>query len=504
MKATQSFLFLFSFALLGPAWADKPADASPTAGPETALNAAARYIDSIFSDTLASLELIASTPEAKTGDWNGIKAYLRRLEVRLPGVYFWVLPDGNYYSLAKEFTNLNLATRGYFGSLMAGESVKGAPIFSRSSGKKSALTAAPILVDGKVTGALGASVFLEELHARLTRELALPPGYVWYVLDSDGNTILHGDADFIFLNAWTQGSPSLRDALGRALKSEHGQFEYILGSPRQAHYRKLPGMNWWMFLARVGEGTEPAPPMAELSLERFVADLQARLDAIDASLAQQIEARRWTIGDPGEIRRLLASFIEANPDVVDASFVDDRGVMRQIEPSEYKNLENADLSHREHVVTMLRTRQPVFSGGFRAFEGFLAVDLSRPLHDAKGDFLGSISAFLRPELLIDPLLRKSAVPADHEIWIMQPDGMFIFDQDREEIGLMLFSDPLYASYAQLRELGRKMATTPMGEGSYVFLAPGLQAPVIKHVRWKTVALHGREWRVVLGWRPYEK
>lgn len=504
MKAIQSFLFLCACFLLGPAWADKPGHAAPTAGPETTLNAAAHYVDSIFADTLASLQLVAATPEAKAGDWNGIKPYLERLEARLPGVYFWVLPDGNYWSVTKDFTNLNLARRDYFASLMAGKSVKGAPIFSRSSGQKSALMAAPIVVDGKVAGALGASIFLDDLHARLDREFGLPPGYVWYVLDAEGNTMLHGDADFIFLNALTQGSPSLREGLARALKCERGRLDYVLGSPRQAYYRKLSSMDWWMFLAKVGDGSEPTPPTATLTLDRFVADLQTRLDEIDVSLAQVIEARKAAIHEPGEIRRLLASYVEVNPDVVDASFVDDRGVMRQIEPSEYKNLENADLGHREHVVTMLKTRKPVFSGGFRAFEGFLAVDLSRPLHDASGKFLGSISAFLRPELLIDPLLKKSAVPADHEIWIMQPDGMIVFDQDREEIGRMLFSDPLYAAYGNLLEIGRKMAASPSGEGSYVFLGPASQQPVIKRVRWQTVSLHGREWRVVLGWRPYEK
>lgn len=504
MKAIQSFLFLCACFVLGPAWADKPGDAAPTAGPETTLNAAAHYVDSIFADTLASLQLVAATPEAKAGDWNGIKPYLERLEARLPGVYFWVLPDGNYWSVTEDFTNLNLATRDYFASLMAGESVKGAPIFSRSSGRKSALMAAPIAVDGKVVGALGASVFLDDLHARLDREFALPPGYLWYVLDAEGNTMLHGDADFIFLNALAQGSPSLREGLKHALKCERGEFGYVLGAPRQAYYRKLPSMDWWMLLAKVGEGTEPPPPLADLSLDRFAADLQARFDAIDASLARQIEARRATLHQTGEIRRLLADFIEDNPDVVDASFVDDKGILRLIEPPEKRNFENADLTHREHVVAMLQTRMPVLSSGFRAFQGFLAVDLVRPLVDADGRFLGSISAFLRPELLIDPLLKRSAIPAEHEIWIMQPDGMIVFDQDREEIGRMLFSDPLYARYGNLLELGRKMAASRDGTGSYVFLGPGSQQPVIKRVRWQTVSLHGREWRVVLGWRPYEK
>jgi hypothetical protein len=496
-------LLLLALLLAGPARAEPPAEPAPSAGPATTVNIAAHYVDAIFADTLAALELIAATPEAQQGDWPGIKRSLQRLEAHVPGAYFHVLPDGNYHSVTLDRTGLNLADRPYFKTLMAGETVRGFPIFSRSSGRKSALVAAPIVVDGRVTGALGASIFLDDLHARLDREFALPPGHLWYVLDATGNTLLHGDADFIFLNALERGSPSLRAALAGALQCECGEFDYMLGKARHAYYQKLPTMDWWMFLVEVGTEAESAPPKAMLSLDRFAADLQARLDAIDGSLARLIAAQPPAAAREGRIRRLLADFLAENADVVDASFVDDRGVLRQIEPSEYRNLENADLAHREHVVAMLRTRQPVFSGGFRAFEGFLAVDLARPLRAADGSFLGSVSAFLRPELFIDPLLRKSAVPPEHEIWIMQPDGLIVFDQDRDEIGRMLFSDPLYAGFGQLLELGRTIAATPAGEGSYVFLAPGLAQPVIKRVRWQTVGLHGREWRVVLGWRPYE-
>lgn len=108
---------------------------SPAAGAESTLNAAAHYLDDIFLQTLASLELIASTPEARQGDWPGIKRYLQQLESRLPGVYFYVLPDGNYYSLALDYTNLNLGDRPYFESLFAGNPVNGFPIHSRSTGK---------------------------------------------------------------------------------------------------------------------------------------------------------------------------------------------------------------------------------------------------------------------------------------------------------------------------------------------------------------------------------
>jgi len=262
-------------------------------------------------------------------------------------------------------------------------------------------------------------------------------------------------------------------------------------------------MDWWMVLAKTGEEALQVPPQLTLSLDRFVQDLQNRLNQIDGSLSKLIAKSHSNIEKAGGIRKLLVSFINENPDVVDASFVDGKGILRQIEPSEYKNLENADVSKRDHVTAMLKTRMPVFSSGFPAFEGFLAVDLAHPLYDGRKNFVGSISAFIRPELLIDPLLKKSVIPAGHELWIMQPDGMIIYDQDKEEIGRMLFKDPMYADYANLLDLGRQIASKPTGEGSYIFVAAGSKERVVKNMAWQTVRLHGREWRVVLAYKPYE-
>ena len=495
---------LLTLVLAGSAGAStgvKPAAEPQTAGPATTLNIAAHYLDSIFVNALATLELIASTPEARSGDWPGIKAYLRQAAAVLPGAYFFVLPDGNYYSVAMDYTNLNLADRPYFNSLFAGHPVMGFPIYSRSSGKKSALVAAPIVVDRKVTGAIGASVFLHDLHEELNRVLALPPGYTWFVLDAEGNTMLDRDSDFIFMNAFTQGSESMREAVAEALGRESGAMQYDLGGLRQGHYRKLPILNWWMVLAKI-EGAAIQPPQPDLSLARFVPALQNRLDEIDGSLANLIAKHRPDVGKESEIRELLSVVIKENLQVVEAAFVDRQGFLRQIEPDEYKNFENTDIGTQAHVVAMRQTPRPVFSGGFDSVEGFPAVDLAHPLYDGEGGFVGSLSALIRPALLIDPLLKNSTVSPDDELWIMQPDGLIIYDRDPEEIGRMLFSDPLYAGYESLLDLGKKIAAEPAGQGSYIFPASGSQEKVIKNALWQTVRLHGREWRVVLAHRPY--
>lgn len=502
MKKVISALFVFILA--SSSWAAEATQNLQTAVPKTTLNAASHYLDTVLMNTLASLELIASTPEAKNGDWKGIKRYLKQLDAVTPGVYFYVLPDGNYYSVALDYTNLNLSNRSYFKSLFAGNRVMGFPIYSRSSGKKSALMAAPIVTDGKVTGALGASVFLDELQDKLNHEFALPDEYTWFVLNSEGMMMLDNDSDFIFMNALKQGGESLHDAVSEALKNERGPVQYELDSPRYGHYLKLPNMDWWMFLAKIEGKKATTPPQLRLSLDRFVPSLQNRLEQIDKSLATLLQKSKVDVKKESEVRRLLNALLDENSDIVEASFVDAKGVMRQVEPGDYKNFENTDISSQEHVKAMLKKPAPMMSSGFTAVEHFTAVVLSHPLYDSKKAFSGSVNLLIRPELLVDSLLKKTTIPDDYELWIMQPDGMIIYDQDKGEIGRMLFNDPIYVGYGNLLKLSKKIVSAPAGEGSYIYLAPESNEKAIKNAIWQSVRLHNREWRVVLAYRPYEK
>jgi hypothetical protein len=495
---------LMSVMLSVMAWAGKPAAEPREAGMESTLSVAANYLDGVYDDALLSLSLIAKTPEAERGDWPGIKRYLAVMKAQLPGAYFYVLPNGNYYSVGKDYTNLNLSDRPYFNSLFAGNPVRGFPIYSRSTGKKSALAAVPVVVDGKVTGALGISIFLEELHTTLNRILALPPNHTWFVLNDEGISMLDDNSDFIFMSALEQGSPSLRGAVTEALKHEQGTITYALDGIRKGRYRKLPHMPWWMFMAQIEGEAAPVPPKLKLSLERFVPEVQQALDAMDASMKRNIEKRAIDVSKEGDVRTLLGAILEENPYIVDAGYVDADGVLRYLEPGEYKNFENRDISAQAHVIAMRKHRRPLLSGGFMSVEDFLSVVIARPLFEEKR-FSGAVTALIRPELFIKPLMKKSTIPEDYELWIMQPDnGMIVYDRDKEEIGKLLFSDPVYAASGNLLELGKKIAANPSGEGSYIYDAAGTKEKVIKKARWETVRLHGREWRVVLAYLPYRE
>lgn len=470
-------------------------------GPQTVVNSSALYVDEIFSQTQASLELIAATPEARIGDWEGVRSYLDLIAPRLAALYFFVLPDGSFHTLDGGLSSQNLSARAYFGSLFAGNPVRGFPLQSLTTGRKIAMLASPVVVDGKVVAAVGASVFLDELHKRLNREFSLPMNYTWFVLDRKGNTLLDRDGDFILLNVFEQGSPSMQQAVRQAMQYDRGAVEYTLGGNRQAYYRKLPNMDWWMFLAQTDDRPNEIPLHLSASLDAFATRLQGELNAIDASLADLI-ARRQASNDETSLRALLDAVAGANPLIVNAAYIDTRGVLRHIAPEAYRSVEGTDISAQPHVLAMLAKPAPTLGEAIKAVDGELGVSMARPLQDAGGHFNGSISALLRPPLLVESVLGDMQLGDDQEVWIMQTDGLILYDDVEEEIGLNLFTDPAYAEYASLLRLGRRIAELPDGEGSYVFTVARSNTETVKNAAWTTVSLHGREWRVVLTYRPF--
>ena len=489
------FVLLLAIALNGNAWAaPPPEDLKPAV-----VNAAAGYLDNLAMDVLAMLQIIADTPEAKKGDWAGIKPYLLDASRRVPGVYFYVLPDGNYYSLDRNFTNLNLRNRGYFKPLFEGTPVKGYEVYSRSSGRKSAVMAAPILIDGKVAGALGASMFLDDLHARLNAQIGLPQDYTWFVVNGDGLVILDSEDDFIFMNALTQGGDSLKKAITQSLKSKSGHVQYAIGgNVRDAVYRKLPSLDWWMILAKK-EGRETgASSKLRISLKTFVPKLQDELNVMNARIRTLLADKKSNWDSESEIRKTLNTALKDSPLIFEAVYVDKAGRMRYIEPPDYVNFEGSDISAQEHVIALLKHHVPVFSSEFPAVEGFRAVVIAYPVHDQNDQFKGSLNILIRPELMLRKFLKEVQVPADYELWVMQPDGMIIYDDDPWEIGKNLFLDPAYSGYESLLQLGRQISAEPHGQGDYVYQERGGKEKTIKAAGWDTVSLFGRDWRVVLA------
>ncbi|HPR17222.1 MAG TPA: cache domain-containing protein [Candidatus Cloacimonadota bacterium] len=204
-------------------------------------------VDQIVQDELARLEKLSETEEAKSGNWDVIKAALTKDEEKRPRTLYWYcLPDGSYYTSAEDKVSAKLNTRGYFPALLAGENVVGYPIVGKTSGRKSFVVAVPIKVGDKITGFLGSSIYLSEMWDFLKDQISIPANYDFYAVNSAGITMFDLETkDFLLDDVLNQNSPSLIEAIRTIISNPKGTVYYKWNDKNKiAIFYQSPVSDW--------------------------------------------------------------------------------------------------------------------------------------------------------------------------------------------------------------------------------------------------------------------
>jgi len=165
---------------------------------EVAAAAAARLADAHIGDLFAAMKVLASTADLQVGVWGGMRDLLAQFEQQPVSFNAWfLLPDGSYYKVEEGLTDQNLSDRAYFPKVMAGEATLGDLVVSKSTGRKSMAMTVPIERSGAVIGALGVTVYLDDLSRLIAEELALPEGFVLFAYAEDGEMALHSNPNLL-------------------------------------------------------------------------------------------------------------------------------------------------------------------------------------------------------------------------------------------------------------------------------------------------------------------
>jgi hypothetical protein len=463
------------------------------------LNSFAALGEGHVERVLRGLELISTTEEAKSGKWEimrGLLADFGGSDIKAAAVWF-VLPDGSYYSVEKGLTGLNLSDRPYFPRLMAGEEITGNLVVSKSTGKRTAIVAVPIKKSGKIIGALGTSLSVEGISRMIDEEMGLPRNMIFYALDQKGQTSLHRVSALLFGYPSDMGSKSLTKTVRDMLAEPEGVVTYDFYGERTVVFKKAP-LTGWVFALGTVTG-KPEQQIAELPpiLSDLEKEITAQIDKMDKDVAQVAKSLSGVGLKTAWTRQMLGDLCRTYPYTVDCSFVDRSGRMVLVEPGEYGKFEGSDISAQEQVIRLHKTKKPVMSNAFGAVEGFDAVDLEYPVFSPAGEFEGSVSLLFRPESLLSHILTPVLQGMPVEAFVMQTDGRILYDEDKEEVGRMLFNDPLYKPFPQLLALGTLVCREENGAGTYDFKQKGSEKLVKKDAHWTTVGLHGTEWRLVV-------
>ncbi len=251
MKIARTIVFFLLALSLPAVAAEKRVPVQDKTGVSTAelrllMNSFAALGEGHVERVLRGLELMSSTEEARSGEWEKMRGMLAQFDssgVKAEVVWF-ALPDGSYYSVEKGLTGLNLRYRGYFPRLMAGDEVIGDLVISTSTGKRSAIVAVPIKKNGKVIGALGTSLSVEEISRMIDDKMGLPKNMIFYALDQKGQASLHRKSAQLFAYPSDLGSKSLTKTVGVMLTKPEGVVKYDFHGERRVVFKKAPLTGW--------------------------------------------------------------------------------------------------------------------------------------------------------------------------------------------------------------------------------------------------------------------
>jgi len=242
------FLSLFMVILPGLSFAQPAPEilSSSEKDAQSLLSAFTSYTDLRIGSVQQSLEILASTTEVGTGKWEKIKDLLSGYQKSDNGLIVWyVRPDGTYYTVDKGLMNVSLSDRSYFPDLMAGQKITGALVVSKSTGQRSAVIAIPVKMNGRVVGAIGASLFLDRLAEQIGSVLALRTDATFFALAPSGLTTLHRKTERHFLDPRELGSETLKNAVNEMFAGTSGEVTYEFeNASKKTIYRTSPVTQW--------------------------------------------------------------------------------------------------------------------------------------------------------------------------------------------------------------------------------------------------------------------
>ncbi|GAB1370680.1 hypothetical protein MASR1M45_07410 [Candidatus Kapaibacterium sp.] len=249
-----------------------------------------------------------------------------------------------------------------------------------------------------------------------------------------------------------------------------------------------------LFLASCSETSTPS----ETNEVNLLETAQNKIDSLLYSI--------WDFGDANSIavhssdfneqtiRTVLNNTLDRYSEIYEMAYVDSLGILKYIEPEEYRAAEGTDISTQEHVIRLFNTKKRVLSNIFQLVEGYHAIVMETPIM-MKDRCLGSISPIFKPHYLIGNLtknIESSGIVDD--FLVIDTNGLIIFDTDSSQIGRNTFTDPLYKDFTDVHRAAQEIIAGNSGKTEYSFLNKDKNTVVKKDVWWRTSDYYGTKWK----------
>jgi serine/threonine-protein kinase len=173
------------------------------------------------------------------------------------------------------------------------------------------------------------------------------------------------------------------------------------------------------------------------------------------------------------------------------------GKIIAVAPSKYQQAIGTDTSKFEHNILVIKQGVPITSRVYMSTEGFEAITLVVPVKNGHR-VTGMLSARLKAATFFGELLSNDLNIRNRDIWVIQDDGLILYDNNPNEIGQNLFREERFQQVAELRQLAKQIILQDAGVGYYKNQSTGQTESSQRIASWRTLRpTENREWTIVV-------
>ena len=223
--------------------------------------------------------------------------------------------------------------------------------------------------------------------------------------------------------------------------------------------------------------------------------IQNSIDLLNGVMVSVAGSMVGVVADPVAVRARLKQVCSDWLLTKEVAFITPGGAKQIIEPRSLQEYQGTSLNEKYDVKETMQSGQPVFSGLFKAPEGFQAVGDVHPVVSGS-TVLGAIEVEFLPYDLIHRI-RITLVTAPDEIWVMDQDGTVIYKEDSGMVGKNIFTDDSFSKFNNFQTACKTIAGAESGEVNYSYYTVGTTSNLSdKTAFWRTIKMHDKSWKII--------
>jgi serine/threonine-protein kinase len=121
-----------------------------------------------------------------------------------------------------------------------------------------------------------------------------------------------------------------------------------------------------------------------------------------------------------------------------------------------------------------------------------------PVKDANNVVQGAVYIQIEITKMLRDIIEPQITGRQLNIWVLQRDGIILYDTSSNEIGLNVFKDKPFTDYPDLVKCAKEIVARESGTGMYSYITKGKEKLQRKRAQWNTFFCANRQWRIILN------